>query len=221
MELSEAMRTAASVRRFRLDPVPDDVLYRALDSARFAPSGGNQQGWHVVVVRDASIREQLQELYLRSWRPLREMQATQARSTDAAGRRRPGTDEGDHYAMHLHELPTHLVVLVRRASLMTPFQVLNESPIWAGSSIYPFVQNLLLAIRDEGLGTSLTMLFANEEAEVLRLVAAPDGYAFVAHLGVGWPERPHPTRLRRRAVEEFATLNRFDGAPLLAGPAGA
>ncbi len=51
MELTDAMRTAATTRRFRPDPVPDDVVYRVLDSARFAPSGGNRQGWHVIVVR--------------------------------------------------------------------------------------------------------------------------------------------------------------------------
>src|SRR5215472_12845226 len=122
MELIEAMRSAATIRRFRPDAVPDAVLYRALEAARFAPSGGNRQGWHVVVVRDRALRTRLQELYLRTWRPF--YQARQAQGgggPDAAGRRRPGTEEGNFYAEHMDELPVHLVVLVEQAALLTPF----------------------------------------------------------------------------------------------------
>ena len=201
MELTEAMRTAATIRRFRPDPVSDDVLYRMLDSARFAPSGGNRQGWHVVVVRDQALLTRLKEFYLGTWRPLYQTQLAHA-------------VEGNHYAEHMGELPVHLVVLVERAALLTPFPALNQSPFASGSSIYPFVQNLVLAIRSEGLGTSLTMLLNNEEAEVKRLLAIPDGFALAAHLGVGWPAKPHPTRLRRRRVEEFTSIDRFGGNPL-------
>ena len=215
MDLAETMRTAATVRRFRPDPVPDDVLHRVLDCARFAPSGGNRQGWHVIVVRDQALRTRLQELYLRSWRPMYQARLAQAGGTDAAGRRRPGTVEGNHYAEHMHELPVHLVVLVERAALQTPFPAINQSSFASGSSIYPFVQNLVLAIRAEGLGTSLTMLLANEEAEVTELLGVPDGFSFAAHLGVGWPARPHPSRLRRRPVEEFTSVDRYGGPPLL------
>ncbi len=214
MELTEAMRTAASVRVFRADPVPDDVLYRVLDSARFAPSGGNRQGWHVIVVRDQALRTRLKELYLRTWRPFYQARLAQAGHPDAARRRRPGTDEGNHYAEHMDELPVHLVVIVERAALLTPFPALNQSSFAGGSSIYPFVQNLVLAIRSEGLGTSLTMLLNNEEAEVKQLLDIPDGFALAAHLGVGWPAQPHPTRLRRRRVDDFTSIDRFGGNPL-------
>jgi nitroreductase len=217
MDLTEAMRTAAAVRRYRPDPVPDDVLYRVLEAARFAPSGGNRQGWHVIVVRDQALRTRLQELYLRSWRPLHQQQLARLDSAaDAAGRRRPGTVEGNYYAEHMDELPVHLVVVVDLAALETPFPALAESRFASGSSIYPFVQNLVLALRGEGLGTSLTMLLNNEEAEVSRLLAIPDGFALAAHLGVGWPAVPHPRNLRRRPVEDFATIDRFDGAPFRA-----
>jgi len=220
MELTEAMRTAAAIRRFRPDPVPDDVLYRMLDSARFAPSGGNRQGWRVIVVRDQALRTRLKELYLRTWRPLYQAQLAQAGHPDATGRRRPGTDEGNHYAEHMDELPVHLVVIVESAALLTPFPALNQSPFAGGSSIYPFVQNLVLAIRSELLGTSLTMLLNNEEPEVKRLLDIPDGFALAAHLGVGWPAQPHPTRLERRRVEDFTSVDRFGGNPLRTGNPG-
>jgi nitroreductase len=213
MELTEAMRTAATIRRFRPDPVPDGVLYRVLDAARFAPSGGNRQGWHVLVIRDQAMRGRLKELYLRTWRPLYETQL----AGDAEGRRRPGTDEGNRYAENMDELPVHLVVLVERLALITPFPAVNESRFAGGSSIYPFVQNLVLALRSEGLGAALTMLLVNEEADVRQLLGIPDGLALAAHLGVGWPAQPRPRRLRRRLVEDFTSIDHFGGAPLRGG----
>lgn len=210
MELTEAMRSTGAVRYFRADPVPDGALYRALESARFAPSGGNRQRWHVIVVRDQRLRTELKELYLRTWRPLYEA-ARQARGVpDASGRRRPGTPAGNDYAEHLDELPVHLVVLVELAALQTPFPAIRDSSFASGASIYPFVQNLALALRAEGLGSSLTMLLNNVEDHVRELLRVPDGYALAAHLGVGVPRR-QPTRLRRRPVEDLTSVDRFDG----------
>lgn len=77
MELAETMRTASAVRHFLAEPVDDDTLYQILDHARFAPSGANRQGWHVIVVRDPNLLHQLQELYLRTWRPLRQARRPQ------------------------------------------------------------------------------------------------------------------------------------------------
>src|SRR5687767_1773563 len=62
MELYEALRTTFAAREFTDEPVPDDVVYRILDQARFAPSGGNRQGWRVIVVRDTATRESLAAL---------------------------------------------------------------------------------------------------------------------------------------------------------------
>jgi nitroreductase len=201
------MRGAASIRRFRTDPVPDDVIYRVLDSARFAPSGGNRQGWRVIVVKDENARRRLRDLYLRSWvehhQPLfRRM-----------GR---GPGPSDEYAEHLDEVPVHLVVLVSREAMITTITPLDASRVVAGASIYPFVHNIVLALRAEGLGTTLSTVLVPEEAAVAELLGIPAEYALAAHLGVGWPAEPHPTRLRRRPVEEFATVDRFDGAPFRA-----
>jgi nitroreductase len=122
--------------------------------------------------------------------------------------------ESNYYAEHLDELPVHLVVTVERSALETSLPGLDRSTFATGSSIYPFVQNLVLAIRAEGLGTALTMQLNNEEAAVKRLLHIPDGHALAALLGVGWPARPHPTRLQRRPVESIASVDRFDGEPL-------
>lgn len=194
MELFDVMRTTASIRRFRPDPVPDALLYRVLDSARFAASGGNRQAWRVVIVRDPGLRTALAGLY----------------------RRQPHrvSDAVDYYADHLHELPVQLVVAVRLSALRITDSELDRPSIIGGASIYPFVQNILLGLRHEGLGATLTTRVVREEPDVLRLLEIPEGFAVAAHLGVGWPDGPHPTRLRRRPVEEFASLDTFSGPRL-------
>src|SRR5437870_2008505 len=128
MDLTQAMRTAAAIRRFRSDSVPDGVLYRVLDGARFAPSCGNRQGWRVIVVRDQALRTQLKTLYLRTWQPLYQAQLAQSHpASNAPGPRGPGAMERNYYAEHLNELPVHLVVTVEREALVTPVPALNQS----------------------------------------------------------------------------------------------
>lgn len=201
----EAMRSTSSCRRFRPDPVPEDIVYRVLDAARFAPSGGNRQGWRVVVVRDAALRKRLRDLYLRSW---------EAHHQPVFRRLGRGSGPADAYAEHLDEVPVHLVVLVERSALVTAIPALDESRIVAGASIYPFVHNLALALRAEGLGTTLSTVLIPVEREVKELLGIPDELALAAHLGVGWPAAPLPTRLRRRPVEDFATVDSYLGQPV-------
>jgi nitroreductase len=206
MDIEEVMRTAGATREFRFDPVPDEVLYRVLDNARFAPSGGNRQGWRVIVVRDQGMRKRVAELYVRSWRE--NMQPLFAHLPENG--RRPA----DRYSETLHELPVQLVVLVQRAALVTTVAALDDSGFVPGASIYPFVQNIVLGLRAEGLGTVLTAGLTPVEVQARAVLHVPENYAMAAHLGVGWPAKALPTRLRRRAVEEFATLDRYDGPPL-------
>jgi nitroreductase len=208
MDLTDVMRTAGATREFRSDPVSDETLYRVLDNARFAPSGGNRQGWRVIVVRDPGVRTALRDLYLRSWR--QNMQPLFARFPDN------GSRPADRYAEHLDELPVQLVVLVERAALVTTVSALDDSGFVPGASIYPFVQNIVLGLRAEGLGTTLTAGLTPVEAEARAVLHIPDGFAIAAHLGVGWPATRPPSRLKRKPVEEFATLDRFDGEPMLA-----
>jgi nitroreductase len=181
--------------------VPEELLYRILDNARFAPSGGNRQGWRVILVREENLRSRLGELYRRSWYEFH------APLFVAPGEAPPR----DHFADHIHEVPAHLIVLVDLAAITTTNEPLDTSRVVGGAGIYPFVQNLILAIRDEGLGTTLTTVLVPVEEEVRRLLFIPDGYLLAAHLAVGWPDGPLPRRLSRRRVEEFTTLEAFDG----------
>ncbi len=207
MELIEAIRSTSSCRQFRPDPVPDDVVYRVLDAARFAPSGGKRQGWRGVVIRDAALRKRLRDLYLHSW---------ETHHQPVFRRLGRGPSPADAYAEHLDEVPVHLVVLVERAAHVTAIPALDDSRIVAGASIYPFVHNVTLALRAEGLGTTLSTVLVPVEAEVKELLGIPDEFALAAHLGIGWPAAPLPTRLRRRPVEDFATVDGFHGQPVRA-----
>ncbi len=210
MELAEVMRTAGGVRRHRPDPVPEEIIYRILDDARFAPSGGNRQGWRVIVVTDPAIRARLSELYRRSWYEFHAPLFTA-----------PGEPpQPDYYADHIHLVPVHLVAAVSVATITTTIEALDTSRLVGGASIYPFVQNVLLGIRNEGLASTLTTVLVPVEDEARRLLRIPDGFRIAAHLAVGWPERPHPARLSRRPVEEFATRDCFDGPALRAAGEG-
>jgi nitroreductase len=216
MDLYEAMRCAPTTRRFKPDLVPREALTRALDVARFAPSGGNRQGWRVIVVQDQGLRTALRDLYLPGWREY--MQQTggarvlaEPESFDAKTVR--NVQRADDYANGLDRVPVHVVVGVRLDDLAVTDAKLPRQSIVGGASVYPFVQNLLLALRAEGLGAALTTLLVPSEAEVKRLLEIPDGVALAAHIGVGYRLDPWPKQLARKPVEEFAFAERY-GEPL-------
>jgi nitroreductase len=216
MDLHEAMRCAPTSRLFKADPVPREALVRALDSARFAPSGGNRQGWRVVVVQDEERRRALRDLYLPPWRAYMEQTGGAAMLADAEGhdpRRVRMVRRANEYAEGLDQVPVHLIVGVRLDDVLATDAGLPRQSIVGGASVYPFVQNLLLALRGEGLGAALTTLLIPAEDEVRRLLEIPDDVALAAHVGVGYRADPWPERLARRPVEEFAFGERF-GAPL-------
>jgi nitroreductase len=159
----------------------------------------------------------LRDLYLPHWRAYLE-QTGGARmldepdSFDAARVRM--VRRADDYARGLAQIPMHLVVGVRLEDLAITDAQLPRQSIVGGASVYPFVQNLLLGLRAEGLGAALTTLLVPAEAEVRRLLEIPEEVAIAAHIGVGYRAEPWPERLARRPVEEFAFAERF-GAPLV------
>ncbi len=173
MDLHEAMRGAPTSRRFTDRPVAPEAIRRALDSARFAPSGGNRQGWRVVVVRDAKRRRAIRDLYLPHWKRYLE-ETGGARMLREPGEFDPSrvrmVERADGYAQRLDEVPVHLLVGVRIDDLVVTDSELPRESIVGGASVYPFVQNLLLALRAEELGAALTTLLVPAEAEVRRLL---------------------------------------------------
>jgi nitroreductase len=221
VDLFEVMRCAPTTRRFKPDPVPREVMARVLDGARFAPSGGNRQGWRVVVVEDRETRTALRDLYLPHWRTYLEQTGgarmlAEPEAFDPARVRMVG--RADAYANGLGEVPVHLVVGVCLDDLAVTDAQLPRQSIVGGASVYPFVQNLLLGLRAEGLGAALTTLLVPAEADVKRLLGIPDEVAIAAHVGVGYRADPWPERLARRPVSEFAFRERW--GERLGGPDG-
>jgi len=223
MDLYEAMRTAGSTRDFRTDPVDAGVVVRVLDNARFAPSGGNRQGWRVIAVDDPEMRRRMAELYQGRWDAY--VETARAGGVYGSGQAQaPATPpnaavdrflrDADRFARSFAAIPLQLVVCVRLGALAIVDRDLDRPSIVGGASIYPFVQNLILGCRAEGLGATFTSLLAAEEPEMRRLLHIPETHAVAGVVSVGHRRDPFPTRLRRRPVAEFAVRNRFDGDPL-------
>jgi nitroreductase len=219
MELHEAMRTTFAAREFTGEPLPDAALARILDHARFAPSGGNRQGWRVVVVRDPVTREKLAGLTTpAAKRYTAQLQAGEnpwntvdVSAVDAAAvERTPPT------ARLLEPVVKAAVVLVLCVDLKVVAatdQHLDRVGIVAGASIYPFAWNILLAARAEGFGGTLTTLAVAQEPAIKALLGIPPHVAVCAVMPLGRPARSL-TKLRRKPVREIATRERFDGPTL-------
>jgi nitroreductase len=211
LDVFEVMRTARTIRRLRPDPIPDDVLRRVLTAATWAPSGGNRQPWRFVVVRDAALKRELQALYQPLWQGFSAAYA--ARMLALAPESRAGTERmlraADHLADHLHEAPAIVVVCVHVPELAITDAGLDRPPLVGGASIYPAVQNLLLACRAVGLGGALTTLLCQKEPEVQGLLGIPKKWATCAHIALGYPAGGGHGPVRRRPVDEVAYGDRW------------
>jgi nitroreductase len=221
MELYDVMRTTAAVRAFRDQPVSDDMLYRILDHARFATNGSNHQPWRVIVVRDAEQRRHLRDEYVKgakeAWAYLEA--GLQPFAPPVAGAPWvPAIDPVKAHAVErtipmaddLDKIPVLLLVCVELGKLAVTDLGLPRQSIVGGGSIYPFVHNILLAARNEGIGGLLATLVCRQEAELRDVFGIPDTHAVAAAVMLGHPVKVM-TKLSRRPVEQFACFDRFDG----------
>ena len=218
MDLYDVMRTTSAAREFTDDPLPNSVLYRIIDSARFAPSGGNRQGTHVTVVRDATVRQRLAALNVPGaqryfaqlaggegpWNPV-EPSAVSAETIAA-------TTVPDEFTAPFRRAAVVLVVTVDLSCVAAMDQQLDRIGVVSGASVYPLVWNILLAARNEGYGGTLTTMAIPEEVQIRDLLGIPDTHAVAALVPLGKPTK-QVSKLRRRPVEDFTTWDRFDGAP--------
>jgi nitroreductase len=222
-DLLTALRTTGATREFTDEPVDGATLHRILDTARFAPSGGNRQGWRVVVLRSPEVRRALRDLYLPGWyqylairaaglTPFAPITDRAAEATAAAGAQPVETG----FAEHLDEVPVLLAVTVDLRDLAAVDRDLDRYTFAGGASVYPFCWNLLLAARAEGLGGVITTMATRAEPEVREVLGLPDEVALAAVLAIGHPVK-QLRRLTREPVESFTTVDRYDGAPFTGG----
>jgi nitroreductase len=217
IELFEAIHTARSLRRLKPDPVPEALITRVLDAAIRAPSGGNAQNWVFLVVRDAELRHSLGAIY-------RKASDIAAKVYAAKGRPAHMTEHqyehmmttGIHLWNHMGDAPVILVPCLRQPEVPDAEGVdLVAERGYAerirGASIYPAVQNIILACRALGLGTTITTNHLRCEDDVRTLLNLPDDVDSFALMPIGWPiDRFGP--LSRKPLAEVAYADRWGNA---------
>ena len=201
--LFEIIRTTRSMRRLKPDPVPATLIRQILEAGTCAPSGGNMQRWRFLVVRDPAVKRQGAAFYRRGW-------DEQVAPTYRAGAPAPGMERdkfdrllaaAEHLAHHLQDAPVWIVPCLEGG---TPTRT-------SGASIYPAVQNMLLAARALGLGATLTTLHVIHEREVDAALGLPETAKSYAILPIGWPSgRFGP--VRRTRLEDVVFGDRW-GTP--------
>ncbi len=197
IDLFEAINTQRAIRYFTDEPVSDEVIHQLLVAATKAPSGGNRQGWKFLVIRDRETKQKIADYYEDSWERAYGAQNPEPPDIQSHVRR-----SADHLARHLAEVPVMLIACIEHDG--------GPSSMGRGGSIFPSVQNVLLAARGLGLGSCLTSLHKRYEQEIKELLGIPENVETAALLPIGYPAAPArygPTT--RAPVEEVAYRERW------------
>jgi nitroreductase len=200
-DLWEVMHTASSVRRYRDEPVSDEVIDTCLRAASWAPSGGNQQPWKFVVLRSASLRDVITAAAHKTWDVMTEFYSISL----------PDNDADDPKSRVLRTMAEHMRV-GGAAPVLVLFCVQPQrgtTELQQGGSIFPAVQNFLLAARAQGLGAAITLWHGSCEDELRSMVGIPDDWKIATLLTVGWPRGRHHA-VRRKPLSEVAAIDRWD-----------
>ena len=212
MPLEEAMRTQRAIRRLKTDPVDDALVLRLLDLAIRAPSGSNAQNWQFVVVRDPAVKGKLGRLNRMAWNLYGGLGRRLARGDDKMLRI---IDAVEWQADHFEEIPVIVVACLRGQRLPFPLPMPAMASTSYYGSIYPAVQNLLLAARSVGLGAALITLPLWSHFLARRALGLPWNVSPYAVVPLGWPRgRYGPTT--RRPIGELVHLDRFGNQPFKA-----
>jgi nitroreductase len=215
--LFEAMYSSRALRRYKPDPVPDEVITKILDAAIRAPSGSNVQNWIFVVVKDPELKKKVGAIYRKGGEILMKIYAARERPAHMDDRQYNLLLNSATYLFeHMHEAPVLLFACLRNEPAPTqPIEFPPEAMAglkhvgrMAGSSIYPAVQNIILACRGLGLGTVLTTLHMFFEDEIKKLLNLPDDVQTYALLPIGYPINKFGP-VKRRPVSEVAFKDRY------------
>lgn len=200
-DLWEVMRTASSVRRYRDEPVSDEAVETCLRAASRAPSGGNQQPWKFVLLRSGCLREVVTAAAHQTWDVMAEFY----------GFSMPENEADDPKSRVLRAMAEHMSV-GGAAPVLVLFCVQPQrgtTELQQGGSIFPAVQNFLLAARAQGLGAAITLWHGSGEDQLRSMVGIPDDWKIATLLTVGWPKGGHHP-VRRKSLDQVAAIDRWD-----------
>jgi nitroreductase len=201
MPLEEAMESQRAIRRLRPDPVDDALVRRLIELALKAPTGSNAQNWEFIVVRDRAVKARLARLNRGMFRLYGGVGRRMMRDDPKMLRT---LDAVQWQADHFEEIPVVVVACLRGARV--PFPAILATSYYG--SIYPSVQNLLLAARAAGLGAALITLPLWNLFAARRALGCPWSVTPCAVIPLGWPVgRYGPTT--RRSVEEVTSIDRY------------
>ncbi len=188
-DLYDAMSTQRAVRKLRPDPIPQEVIERVVQAACWAPTGGNTQPWRVVVVTGGAQKRALKAIYEPEWRRYSAgfMKMMSALPPEQLAKWERVAAAGDHLAEHLDQAPAILIFCANPAMMAITDAKLDRVSMVGGGSVYPAVQNAMLACVAEGLGCTLTTLHCLREADVKAALDIPDEWATVAMVPIGYP----------------------------------
>jgi nitroreductase len=200
LDVLEALHSTPARRYLSADPISDEIIRALLDAAVRGPSGGNTQRWAWIVVRDPEVKAKIAEFYLEGWNKSygvnREQMLADPQSAEARIFR-----AGDHLANHIAEAPVWIFpVLLGAAKAQNPR---------LGSSIYGAVQQLLLAARAYGIGSTLTTLYSAHEAETRELLGLPEDALTMALIPLGYPAKGRWAQPKRRPLDEVVHFEKF------------
>ncbi|GAA2632332.1 nitroreductase family protein [Paractinoplanes durhamensis] len=200
LSVLEALHSTPARRYLSPDPISDDVIRELLDAAVRGPSGGNTQRWAWIVVRDPEVKAKIAEFYLEGWNKSYGVNRDRLLADPTSGDARTFR-AGDHLANHIAEAPVWIFpVLLGAAKSQNPR---------LGSSIYGAVQQLLLAARAHGIGTTLTTLYMAHEAEVRELLGLPEDALTMALIPLGYPAKGRWAQPKRRPLEEVVFFEKY------------
>jgi nitroreductase len=195
-DLFEAIYTTRSMRRLKPDPVPHELIMRVIEAATLGPSGSNRQPWIFIVVTDPATKQFVAQRYKRAWETYyltaEKRAVMETRPDSPAGKT---LKSANYLANHLGEAPVLIFPCVKRYN--DKFR--PGEPMYG--AIYPAVQNLCLATRGYGLGTSITGLHQIFGEEVDKLLGVPPSYANEILVPMGYPKGKWGRPARKAAAE--------------------
>ena len=192
--LFKALYSTRALRRFKSDPVDDELLFQVIDAAIRAPAGSNMQVWHFLIVRDEEKRRRIGEAYWETWTSYGKQYIDDPAEIDRLPKQMQLVVRStDHLARNIAEVPVHLFIC---------------GPDGAAGTVYPAVQNALLACRGLGLGSVMTAFHRGHMDQLGPLLGLPEGQTAHALLPIGWPaDRIGP--VSRRPVHKLTSIDRW------------